>query len=210
MNAKFQNKKAHRLALCALLLLLGTLLCAILLLYQDSQLYNNIVRLHVIANSDSAQDQALKLEVRDAILSQAESLCAQSDDRDSARNALEAHQAELTSCALAVIEQAGYDYDVTIHFGKEAYPERNYGTLTLPAGVYESVRIVIGEGAGQNWWCVLFPPLCVETAEAKQTLSQSGFTQSQIRILTEADNPQYRIRFRAVESFQNWRNRLRA
>ncbi len=204
-----ENKTTKHLAILSFFGLLLTLVLSLWAVQRDAALYESVIRLHVLANSDSEADQALKLEVRDAVLDLTESLCADCSDRAEALVVMQENEAELIACADAVIAARGYDYPVTVRFGTEVYPTRAYGDLQLPAGEYESVRVVIGEGEGQNWWCVLFPPLCQEAASVREELVESGFTQSQIRILTESDNPRYRLRFKAVEVYEDWRSRIK-
>lgn len=207
-NQRASARGARALAILCSILLLCTLLYALITVRRDAALYDSVVRLHVLANSDSDEDQALKLQVRDAVLAATESLCADCQSRAEALSVMQQNEAALRECAAAVIAREGYDYGVTLRFGVEHYGTRTYGDFTLPAGQYESVRVVIGQGEGQNWWCVLFPPLCVESAAVRQELVESGFTQNQIRILTESDNPRYRLRFKAVEAYEGWRTQL--
>lgn len=119
----------------------------------SSSLSQSIVRLHVIANSDSDADQALKLKVRDEILKHSEANFTVKDD---VKNNLDIYR----DIALRVIAENGYDYDVDVEYGNFPFPTKYYDNLALPAGSYDAVRVVIGSGSGKNWWCVLFPPLC--------------------------------------------------
>jgi stage II sporulation protein R len=178
-------------------------------LYQDAQLYHEVIRFHVLANSDTEEDQILKLAVRDAVLLRVDEISADCETVQDAKSALMSHADEILQTARQTVAQKGYDYPVSISFGPEAYPTRYYEGMQFPAGTYESVRLVIGEGQGQNWWCVLFPPLCVDASCAKEEMVQSGFTQSQIKILTERDNPRYVLRFRALEVLEEWKNSFR-
>jgi len=105
----------------------------------------------------------------------------------------------LVQTAAQVVGSESVGQSVSVHLGQEYYPTRGYDGLRLPAGTYESLRIVIGEGAGHNWWCVLFPPLCVNTAAPENQLIEAGFTGSQVKILTECENPRYVLKFRILE-----------
>ncbi len=199
---------AKKMAVVSLALLCFLFGLSAVTLYQDSQLYNEVIRFHVLANSDSEADQSLKLAVRDAVVQKVDVLSGSCVDTQSAKETLQAHANVILQTAQEVITQAGYDYGVSLEFGKEAYPTRYYEGMQFPAGSYESVRLVIGEGKGQNWWCVLFPPLCVDASCAREEMVESGFTQSQIKILTEQDNPRYVLRFRALEVLGEWKNAL--
>ena len=118
------------------------------------------VRLHILANSDSIQDQQLKLKVRDAIIAYLTPHVKDVIDAQVAKNIIANRQEELVRVAKKTLAENGADYPVAIQIGSFEFPVRSYGSLTLPAGEYQAVRILLGEGAGQNWWCVLFPPLC--------------------------------------------------
>lgn len=141
-----------------------------------ARLSRDIVRLHIIANSDSAEDQALKLRIRDRLLSATSAAATKADAA--------AMTEEYENIAREEIAAAGFDYGVKAEYGRFRFPTKDYGGLTYPAGEYDAIRIVIGEGAGKNWWCVLFPPLCyvkgsVDTTAAgemlKETLSPEDY-----------------------------------
>jgi len=155
--------------------------------------------LHVLANSDSEEDQSLKLLVRDAIVKEADSLASDCKDVMSAKKIYSENLGVFKSTAERVIAEQGYDYEVSVTFDEEYYPERQYESVRLPSGRYTSLKINIGESVGQNWWCVLFPPLCVEAAEAEEEFIQTGFTPNQIKVLTDSETPKYVIRFRILE-----------
>ena len=119
-----------------------------------------MIRLHVIANSDSPEDQALKLEVRDQVLAHAEELYPAGADRTAAAAAIQEHLPELAAAGQRVLEERGCDYAVRAELTETWFPTKEYEDFALPAGEYTALRVVIGEGAGQNWWCVLYPGLC--------------------------------------------------
>lgn len=119
-----------------------------------------LIRLHVLANSDSMQDQAVKLKVRDAIIEYMAPYLRDVDDASAARQMVLSHQDALESISKKVLTENGLNYPVQIEIGYFDFPVKSYGNLTLPAGKYEAVRVLIGSAAGKNWWCVLFPPLC--------------------------------------------------
>ena len=181
---------------CALTLLMFAL--ELLPVHGEEAVYGNTIRLHVIANSDTDEDQALKLKVRDAVLACISEKTGGSSDFNEAYGVISASRGEIRRAALDVIGENGYMYDVCVELGLEDYPTRGYDEVRLPAGRYTSLRVKIGEAAGHNWWCVLFPALCTESASAREKLTAAGFTPSQIRILTE-NGGKYEVRFRILE-----------
>ena len=173
----------------------------------ESEIYDSVVRLHILANSDSEEDQALKLQVRDAILEVTAPLLESCANRDEAEAVLRAHLPELIETATAVLEAAGHSDPVAIEFDKEEYPERTYDSFCFPAGSYLSLRVLIGNAEGHNWWCCLFPPICraaasVSQAEAEDAFVAVGLTPSQYKIITENEKTVYKVRFKFLEIFQ--------
>ena len=155
----------------------------------------------MLANSDSEEDQALKLKVRDSILDQMEDSMKNCTTVEDAKKSLEESKDEILNTAKNCINSLGYDYDVVVELGEEQYPTRVYENVSLPAGAYYSVRVKIGEGEGKNWWCVLFPPLCVSSAIAdnKDELASVGLTPNEVNILTNSEEPEYEIKFKFLE-----------
>ncbi|MHB1151290.1 MAG: stage II sporulation protein R [Eubacteriales bacterium] len=182
---------------CSILVL--TILICILPNTDEAKLYDGFIRLHVVANSDSEKDQALKLEVRDAVLNVMANLTQECTTVDQAESVFNENKKIITEAASEVIKENGADYNITVTLSNEYYPTREYAGISLPAGIYRSARILIGEAQGKNWWCILFPPLCINTAKAKEKLITAGFSQNQIRILTDGDDVKYKIKFRALE-----------
>ena len=182
------------------------LVVGLLPVHGEEQIYNKVVRLHVLANSDSEEDQAVKLAVRDAILDVTVPLLQDCKSKEDAVALLEENRPMLTGTAQAVLQKEGFDQVVTIEMGLEDYPTRTYDSLCFPAGEYVSMRINIGEGEGQNWWCCVFPPLCLGTATVSEKKAEDacisvGFTPTQYKIITESDKPVYRARFKILEFF---------
>ena len=162
-------------------------------------LSGKVVRLHVLANSDTEADQALKLEVRDAILSYAEPLLDRVSDQKEAEAVLRGQLLELEETAIEVIHSAGYSYPVTVELEKTDFPTREYPSFSLPAGEYLALRVLIGEAAGQNWWCVVFPPLCsAVAADFSDTIENTCFSEEEIAFITE-EKIEYQIKFKIVE-----------
>lgn len=188
------------------LLLIGSLLLSIaavlLTVRSDAGLYDKIVRLHILAASDSEEDQARKLRVRDALLPLTASLTESCETREEAEAALRDGAPLLERRAEEILREEGCNDPVTVAIGLENYPTRTYGDLRLPAGRYSSVRVRIGEAEGQNWWCVLFPPLCVGAArEPAEELISVGLTPGQVRVLTDPESPRFVLRFKLLEVF---------
>lgn len=189
----------------ALSLLLLALIC--LPIHGESEIYDTVVRLHVLANSDSEEDQALKLQVRDALLEVTAPRLDGCRSQAEAIDTLTPMLDELTATAEAVLCEAGSNHSVHIELGEEEYPERVYESCCFPAGTYVSLRVMIGEAVGQNWWCVLFPPLCLSAASAKDAedaFVSVGLNKNQYGIITETGQAKYKIRFKLLEAFQGW------
>lgn len=189
-------------ALFCLFILVGVVIIGALPTHGEAEIYDSVVRLHVLANSDSEADQALKLCVRDRVLECASVIVEGCDDRDSAVAALGRELKELRQAALDVLREQGYDYDVTVLLDYEDYPTRSYESVCFPAGRYMSLRVCIGEANGKNWWCVLFPNLCLGVADrqaSEEAFMQVGLTPEQYRIVTESGGAKYRLRFRLLE-----------
>ena len=197
-------KKQILILFLTLTLLIGLL--AVLPVHSESQIYENVVRLHVIANSDSDEDQALKLLVRDTILTKTKELLENVTNRQKAEEILSQNLENLRLVAEQTIIENGYSYPVEVAIDKEEYPTKNYESCAFPAGEYTSLRIMIGNATGQNWWCVLFPPLCLSAATDKDAYTAVGITDSQYQIITETKNPKYKIRFKILESFNEFIN----
>lgn len=185
--------------LCALWLLLG-----LLPVHGEEEIYDTVVRLHVLANSDSEEDQSLKLAVRDAVLEVTSPILQDCRTQDEARAAIESHFSEIRAAAERVVADWGHTDPVSLELGMEDYPERTYDSFCFPAGTYLSLRISIGAAEGQNWWCCLFPPICkgaatVPAESAEDAFVAVGLTSDQYKIITETDRPVYRVRFKLLE-----------
>ena len=165
-----------------------------------SALAGQVLRLHVVANSDTQEDQVLKLQVRDAVLEQADLLLEDVTDRGEAEAVLSQQLQALAEAGAAVVAGAGYDYPVTVSLEDCWFPTKVYDGFSLPAGTYRALRIVIGEGGGQNWWCVVFPPLCLGsvTEEVAATAAQAGLSEDQVSLITGRDGG-YVLKFKLIE-----------
>lgn len=143
------------------LLFIYTLICSISYVNAIStDLQKNVFRLHVIANSDSEEDQNLKLKVRDNVIKYMNTLCSKTTSKEEAIEIANAHLNEFKEIALNTIKENGYNYDVNISIDNVFFPTKTYGDISLPEGYYDALRIKIGKAEGKNWWCVMFPPLC--------------------------------------------------
>ena len=195
----------------AIVILLVTLMAlSFLPVHGEREIYDTVVRLHVLANSDTEEDQALKLIVRDSVLAAAAPYLEGCSTQAEAVEALTAHLSDLESAAAETIAAEGYDYPVTVLLGEEDYPTRTYESCAFPAGTYVSLRVCIGDAEGQNWWCCLFPPLCLSAATAKQdnedAFIQVGLTKDQYGIITETGKTKYKVRFKILEVIEDWLN----
>lgn len=167
---------------------------------EQQELAGSVIRFHVIANSDSEADQTLKLAVRDRVLEQAESLYPEGATLEEAQAALEGHLNLLAAAGREVVEEQGYDYPVAAALEDCWFPTKEYEGFALPAGNYTALRVTIGEGKGQNWWCVAFPPLCLGAASetVDQALEAGHFTPDQGALVT-GDGEGYVLKFKAME-----------
>ena len=175
-----------------------TLLWGAVSLHRQETLSRKMIRLHVIANSDSDADQALKLRVRDAVLTRATELLTQSEDMADAWARLDTSLPDLERAASAA---CGGAYPVRAELGEAEFPLKEYDGFALPAGRYPALRVVIGEGAGRNWWCVVYPPLCTAACtDMEQVAIDAGLSGDDVKLITEEDG--YVLRFRAMELWQ--------
>ena len=203
-------EKHNSLRRWELALLLGLALAALLGVWLDGQqaaLADKVIRLHVIANSDSPEDQALKLQVRDRILEEAGDLIASGATLEEARAALEEALPALAAAGAEAVGNEGYAYPATASLEDGVwFPTKEYTDFSLPAGQYTALRVVIGAGGGRNWWCVVFPPLCLGSVSetAAETAAGAGFTQDQLALISGEDEG-YVVKFKAMELWEAFR-----
>ena len=204
----YYGRKLHPLEIALLLALALTAIWGAWSLQRQDKLEQRMIRLHVIANSDEAPDQTLKLQVRDRVLSLAEEILTEADSREEAMERLEAALPEVETAAAAEISRQGYAYGVTARLERAEFPHKDYEDFALPAGEYTALRVVIGEGRGQNWWCVVFPPLCTAAAtDRAETAISAGWEQDDLDLVTE-ENQGYVLKFRSVELWETIRRWL--
>ena len=182
----------------ALALLVAAVMMAVMPTEAEAAVYDDTVRLHILANSDSEGDQTLKYEIRNEVL----------NEFGTQLSALEsAEDAEVMLCGLlenieefceTEIRERGYSYNVEVMLGKEWYDTRKYESFTLPKGIYTSLRIIIGEGGGKNWWCVMFPPLCLDAATetAPSDDAVKKYTDEEFMLITSTG---YNVKFKMLE-----------
>lgn len=175
----------------------------------QKQIADNVVRLHIVANSNTAEDQELKLKVRDAILKHVSSRYPEGADREETAQYLKANLSEIEKIATQILRENGSNEVARAKYGVFSFPTKEYDNITLPAGMYEAVRVELGEAEGENWWCVMFPPLCVADAHSLRMDEQA------MSRLEKELGPNYRliadiakqdldiqVKFRIVELFQ--------
>lgn len=181
----------------------------------SSNLSDSVFRLHIIANSDSSADQELKLKVRDNIINYMNTLTSSSSDKKDVISMVNNHLDSFKEIALNTIKGNGYNYDVNIEIGNFHFPTKSYGDISFPAGNYNALKIEIGDAIGQNWWCVLFPPLCfvnsstgVVPDDSKNTLKENINSES-YEIISEGNNSNdntsdIKIKFKIIEFLNNF------
>ncbi len=190
-----------------------TLIFALTITYAknvSNDISNSVFRLHIIANSNSETDQSLKLKVRDKIITDASSLFVNCPDLDTAVKIANQNQDKLKQIAESEVKAHGFDYPIKISVGRVAFPTKTYGNITLPSGNYTALRIEIGKAKGENWWCVMYPPLCLTQGvltvsdEANSKL-KSELNSSEYDLITKQDSGAIpvEVRFKIVEIFQN-------
>ena len=167
-------------------------------------LAENIFRLHILANSDSEEDQALKLKVRDAILEYMKTLTEDTSDKQAVIEQSKKHTQDFKKIAETVIRENGYDYSVNIEIGNFYFPTKYYGNISLPAGNYDALKIEIGEAKGQNWWCSLFPPLCFVSVssgivdEAGEEYLKENLSEEEFAIVSNSSS-EIEFKFKIIE-----------
>ncbi len=206
----FKNSKIGILFILSLLLFLYTTICAIS--YVDavsSDISDSVFRLHVIANSNSDEDQALKYKVRDNLLNYMNNLCKNCNSKEDAINIVSTHQEEFKQIALETVKNEGFSYDIKIEIGNFEFPTKHYGDISLPAGFYDALKVEIGKAEGRNWWCVMFPSLCfvdissgIVPDESKEEL-QNVLSDEEYAIISDNTNPGIKLKFKLLELFTN-------
>lgn len=203
MDGVFMMKLLKSIGVC---LLLAAFVWTGMVLADRRRLSRELIRFHVVAASDSEQDQNTKLLVRDAVIAHLQDAVANCENMEDAEEYLSEQIPTITTIANKALKECGSDDVAVVSLAEESFPTREYDTFTLPAGVYRSLRITIGEGEGKNWWCVVFPTLCVgATAEDfEEVAAGSGFPESLTETLQRKDG--YEVRFYLLDLLGNLEN----
>ena len=205
------HSKVKMVIILTFLFFAYTTICAISYAEDIStDIANSVFRLHVIANSDSDVDQNLKYIVRDNLVEYMNTLCANCNSKEEAITIANEHLEDFREIALNTIKDEGFDYSVNVSIGNFEFPTKHYGDISLPAGYYDALKVEIGEAKGQNWWCVMFPPLCfVDTSsgivpeESKEDLENS-LTDEEFSIVSDnEENPSFKLKFKILEILNN-------
>lgn len=203
-----QNSKTKSGIILFLLLILYIFICANSYVQAvSSNISSSVFRLHVIANSNSIEDQNLKYKVRDNLLDYMNSLCENITTKEEAISMVEKHKEDFKNIALDVIHQEGFDYSVNINVGNFNFPTKTYGDISLPAGMYDALRVEIGTASGQNWWCVMFPSLCFidissgVVEEDSKNLLENNLSEEAYTVVSDNSNTVIKFKFKILELF---------
>lgn len=191
--------KIKAIEISALLAFIFTVIMTLSFESSCSGIREKVLRLHVIANSDSVSDQSLKYAVRDELLKEGESIFSGSETVFQAQEKISEGLMYLKETAERTVRKEGYNYSVNIDIGRTYFPTREYEDVTLPAGYYNAVKVIIGEGKGKNWWCVMFPPMCLPAASKKNPELDDILSQKETEIVTGGSK--YQLRFWFVEKY---------
>lgn len=207
---KIDTKKRIQMITAAFVLVTALYICSAFTYFEaaSDSVRSGVVRMHILANSDGEADQQVKLRVRDALLEMSADGYKSGMNKQEAAEYFENSAADITKLAENVLKDNGFSYGASTKLCREYFTTRTYGDLTFPAGIYTSVKVVLGEGKGHNWWCVMFPPLCVPAAE-KVTADGEGLdllTDSGEKIITNGEK--YAVRFKIVEWYEWLRDNL--
>ena len=204
-----KNPKVKMVIILSFLLFIYTSICAISYAQNISNdIGDSVFRLHVIANSDSKEDQDLKYIVRDDLLSYMNEICSNCKTKQEAIDIVTENKDKFEEIAKSTIKERGFSYDVRINIGNFEFPTKNYGDISLPAGLYDALRVEIGEAKGQNWWCVMFPPLCfvdvtsgVVPEESKEVMEEN-LSEEEFALVSDSSNDELQFKFKLIEFFQ--------
>ena len=204
------NSKFKRFFLVSALLILYVCISAVSYTHAvTTDIADSVFRLHVIANSDSAEDQNLKYTVRDKVIEYMSSISQNASSKEAVIVIAKANLDKILAIASQTIRENGYTYSVNVEVGNFSFPSKRYGDITLPPGYYDALRIKIGEAEGQNWWCVMFPPLCfvdvtsgVVPDESKEIMKQN-LSNEEFDLISKNSN-EVKVKFKIVEVLQNF------
>ena len=204
----FKNPKVKMVIILSFLLFVYTTICAFSYAQNMStDIANNVLRLHVLANSDTEEDQNLKYKVRDNLLSYMNEICISCSTKQEAIVLVEKNKDIFKHIALDTIKNEGYSYDVNINIGNFEFPTKDYGDISLPSGFYDALRVEIGEAKGRNWWCVMFPPLCFVDVSSgvvpdnSKELLESNMSEEEFALVSDSSNTGIKFKFKLLEFF---------
>lgn len=189
------------LTVFCVLVLCVCMLCSFLPTKSETEIYSDVIRIHVIAESDGEADQMMKLSVRDAVLKELGGLLSGEEDTGRTAEIIEQNLDLLRDVACETLSSAGDPCKAQVVLSRVYYPTKRYDGVTLPAGEYLSLQIKIGDAQGHNWWGVLYPQLALGAASDRETLVRTGFSSGQIDILTGGTKPEYKLKFKLLELF---------
>ena len=169
---------------------------------QCRDIADSTFRLHILANSDSGEDQELKLKVRDRVLSYTETLFQSAPDKEASMTEVGDHLSEIAQVACAEVRANGFDYPVRAEITHMYFTTRRYGDYTLPAGMYDALRISIGKAEGHNWWCVMYPSLCLSSASERESRAKQAYSEEEYRAVTDSS---IQYKFKLAEWFEELR-----
>ena len=210
MKKIINNPKIKCIFLLAFLLLIYSTICAISYAQNISNnISSSVFRLHVIANSDTEEDQNLKYKVRDNLIKYMNTICYNCPNKEEAIKKAQEHKKDFENIALQTIKDNGFSYSVNINIGNFEFPTKTYGDISLPAGHYDALRVEIGEAKGRNWWCVMFPPLCfvdvssgIVPEESKEMI-QNNLSEEEFALVSENSSNNIKFKFKLIEFFAN-------
>ena len=204
----FKNTKIKMIIILSFLIFIYTSICALSYASNISRnISDNVFRLHVIANSDSKEDQDLKYKVRDNLIKYMNDICTNCKNKQDAINLVTSHKEDFKKIAYETIQKEGYNYDIQIEIGNFEFPTKEYGDISLPAGFYDALKVKIGTAKGHNWWCVMFPPLCfvdissgIVPDESKEYL-HDNMSEEEFALVSEKSGVDIKFKFKLLEFF---------
>lgn len=204
----FKNSKVKMIIILSFLLFIYTSICALSYASNISNnISNTVFRLHVIANSDSKEDQDLKYKVRDDLIKYMNTICKDCKSKEEAIELVTLYKDTFKQIALKRITDEGFNYNVKIEIGNFDFPTKNYGDISLPAGFYDALKVEIGDAKGQNWWCVMFPPLCfvdissgIVPEESKEYL-KDNMNEEEFALVSDNSDSNIKFKFKLLEFF---------
>jgi len=211
MKKFFKNSLLSRILILLILLFIFIFISALSYVRAVSNnISNSVFRLHVIANSDSAEDQNLKYKVRDSLLKYMNQISKDCSSKSEVIELVQQHKNIFYSIAQEVVLENGYQYSINIDIDTFDFPTKHYGDISLPSGSYDALRVEIGEAKGENWWCVMFPPLCFVdissgiVPDESKSIIQDNLSDEEYSLVSDNHQPSIKFKFSLIEFFQNF------